>query len=137
MPVTSSSINTVVLHEKDKSTYLLVDVTITRAPAKDLVVTARPVNGGLRVDSQETELIHLGQLASDGGRLRQKSLVRPRKGRQFVLTEFGEELGDVCGGFRVAPQLESILFLHSAVRTEVTCRKNRATKLTVCLIHTP
>lgn len=130
-------INTAGSHKEEKSAYLLVDVTVTRAPSKDLIVTARPVNGGLRVDGQETELVHLGKLASDSGRLRQESLVRPRKGGQFVLTEFGEELGDVCGGFWVAPQLKSILFLHSAVRTEVTCRKKRVTKLTVCLIHTP
>ena len=43
----------------DMSTYLLVYVTVGWSPTKRLMITTSTVDGGLRVDGQEPQFIHL------------------------------------------------------------------------------
>lgn len=50
-------------------TNLLVDITIGWTPAMDFVVASNAINGWLRVDSQESQVIQLGQLRGDDGGL--------------------------------------------------------------------
>ena len=60
---------------RDVTTNLLVDITIAGAPAEDTVVAARAVDGGLRVDGEEAELVHARELLRDGRRLRAELLL--------------------------------------------------------------
>ena len=87
---------------QDVQTNLLVDVAIAGAPAEDAVVTARAVDGGLRVDSKEAELVHARELLGDGRRLRAKLLLRPRQSLDLAPTPLREELADVLDRLRAS-----------------------------------
>jgi len=78
----------------------------------DLVIAPRAVDSWLRVDSQVSKLIHLGQLIVDNGSLGRSGLRRPRKLLEITSTESGKELADVGEGCWVAPKLVSIGLLQ-------------------------
>ena len=117
------------------TTNLLVDITIAGAPAEDTVVAARAVDGGLRVDGEEAELVQLRQLLRDDRRLARRRRVGPRERRELAQTELGEERADLVDGRRGVPELERVLLRlldQDAVSVELAIRRRaRVAKATV------
>lgn len=76
------------------------------------ILTAASVDSWLRVDSEETELIELGQLVRNDGCLRCRLRVGPGKCGEVTQAESAEESAQVCQRLRLAPQLVRFLFLQ-------------------------
>jgi hypothetical protein len=85
------------------STDLLIHVSALWTPSVNTVITPGSIDSRLRVDSQVTQFVHLGQLIRDNGSLGCSGLRRPRELLEVSSTETGKEMTDVgeCG--RVAP----------------------------------
>lgn len=75
--------------------HLLVNIAIRWAPSEDFVVTSHAVHGGLRIDREETESVHLGQLVGDDARLLRWGAVGPGEGDELTRTELGEKVSDI------------------------------------------
>ena len=73
------------------------------------IVAPGAIDGRLRVDSEEAELVQLRQLLRDDRRLARRRRVGPRERRELPQTELGEERADLVDGRRGVPELERVL----------------------------
>ncbi|KAI3484885.1 hypothetical protein L1887_51939 [Cichorium endivia] len=90
---------------KELEVRLLVDVAVLGAPAVHLVVAASAVDGRLRVDGEEAELVHLGELFADHRRLACDRCLGPGERLDLAGAESLEERLDVVERLGRAPHL--------------------------------
>lgn len=78
------------------------------------VIARLSVDGRLRVDSEEPELVQRRQMLRDDIRLRRARFVRPWKAIEPASTEGGEQLPDFFVCFGMTPAFECFVFLLEA-----------------------
>ena len=72
------------------------------------------VNGGLRVDGQEAELVQLRELGRDDRRLGCRGGIRPWQSGELAQTERAEQRADLFDRRRTAPEGETLVFLQTS-----------------------